>query len=60
MAKKAKPPERREWTAEDVKELKKHSKAKTPVVEISKAMNRTPGALKQKAQILGVGLGHRR
>jgi hypothetical protein len=50
----------REWTAQDIRELKKHSKNKTPVVSISKAMKRTPGALRQKALILSIPLGHRR
>jgi hypothetical protein len=49
---------RRTWTATDKKELRKHSKAKTPVVKISKAMKRTPGALRQKARNLGFSIGH--
>ncbi len=48
------------WTKEDVKELKAHSKARTPVDKIAKAMKRTEGALRRKAGILGVGLGHAR
>ena len=51
---------RREWTKADVKELKAHSKARTPVVKISKQTKRTIGALRQKALILGIGLGHQR
>ena len=51
---------RREYTAQDVRELRRHSKNKTPVVAISKAMKRTPGSLKQKALRLGISLGHRR
>ena len=51
---------RREWTKEHLKELKGHSRAKTPVVKISKAMKRTIGALRQKALVLGLPLGHRR
>ena len=52
---------RREWTKADVKELKAYSKAKTPVVKISKQTKRTiVGALRQKALILGIGLGHQR
>jgi hypothetical protein len=35
-----------------------HSKAKTPVVKISKQMKRTVGALRQQANKLGIGLGH--
>jgi len=49
---------RRAWTAADKKELRKHSKAKTPVAKISKAMKRTPGALRQKARNLGFSIGH--
>jgi hypothetical protein len=48
------------WTKEDVKALKAHSKARTPVVQIAKAMKRTEGALRRKAGILGIGLGHDR
>lgn len=51
---------RREWTAAEKKELRQHSKNKTPVRTISKTMKRTPGALRQKAQKLGIPLGHRR
>ncbi|WP_445217109.1 hypothetical protein ACKWRH_34125 [Bradyrhizobium sp. Pa8] len=35
---------RREWTAADIKELKAHSKARTPVVKIAKMTKRTEGA----------------
>jgi hypothetical protein len=41
-------------------ELRRHSKAKTPVDRIAKMMKRTPGALRQQALKLGIGLGHRR
>ena len=37
-----------------------HSKARTPVPKVSKVMKRTVGALRRRAGILGVGLGHRR
>ena len=62
MAKKAtkKRVKRREWTKTDVKELKAHSKARTPVTKISKITKRTVGALRQKALYLGIGLGHQR
>jgi hypothetical protein len=50
----------RPWTKQDVRELKSHSKARTPVVKVSKAMRRTVGALRRRAGILGIGLGHRR
>jgi hypothetical protein len=48
------------WTKENVKELRAHSKARTPVAKISKLMKRTEGALRRKAGILGIGLGHAR
>jgi len=51
---------RRDWTRTEVKELKQHSKDKTRVQIISKALKRTPGALRQKARALGIPLGHRR
>jgi len=48
------------WTKEHVRDLKAHSKSKTPVKEIAKTMKRTEGALRQKAISLGIALGHRR
>jgi len=51
---------RREWTKGDVAQLKKFSRAKVPVARISRAMRRTPGALRQQAHKLGLRLGHRR
>jgi hypothetical protein len=48
------------WTKEDVRELKAHSKARTPLPEIAKKMKRTDRALRRKAGILGIGLGHNR
>jgi hypothetical protein len=51
---------RSSWSKEDVKELKAHSKARTPVANIAKARKRTEGALRRKAGILGIGLGHDR
>ena len=48
------------WTKEDVRELKAHSKARTPLPEIAKKMKRTERALRRKAGILGFGLGHNR
>ena len=61
MAKKAKKKIiRREYTKADVKELRAHSKAKTPVVKIAKLTKRSVGSLRQKALKLGIRLGHRR
>ncbi|MCK1341677.1 hypothetical protein ACVW1A_006632 [Bradyrhizobium sp. LB1.3] len=60
MAKKKKKTVRREWTRDDIKDLKAHSKARTPVVKIAKMTKRTEGSLRQKALYLGIGLGHQR
>jgi hypothetical protein len=61
VAKKTKPKiTRREYTKADVKELRMHSKARTPVVKIAKLTKRTVGSLRQKALKLGIGLGHQR
>jgi hypothetical protein len=60
MAAKAKKRVRREWTKSDIKELKAHSKNRTPVPKIANATKRTIGALRQKALALGIGLGHQR
>lgn len=51
---------RHAWTAGDVRELKKHSKNKTPVKTISRTMKRTVAAVRQKARLLGIPIGHRR
>jgi hypothetical protein len=48
------------WTEEDLHELKLHSKAKTPVAKVAKAMKRTEGAVRQKAKTISIVLGHRR
>jgi hypothetical protein len=60
MAKKTKRRMRREWTKEDLRDIKGHSRARTPVAKMSKLMKRTVGALRQKALHLGLSLGHRR
>ena len=51
---------RREHTKADVKELRAHSKARTPLAKIMKLTKRTEGSLRQKALKLGISLGHRR
>jgi hypothetical protein len=48
------------WTNEDVRNLKTHSKSKTPVAKISKLMKRSEGAIRQKALSLDISIGHRR
>ena len=41
------------------RELKRHSRVRTPVSKIARAMKRTEGALRQKAFAMGLPLGHR-
>jgi hypothetical protein len=48
------------YTKAEVRELRAHSKARTPVKKIAKAMKRPEGSLRQKALALGIGLGHQR
>jgi hypothetical protein len=57
---KRKRPASKPFTAADIKLLKQHSKARTPVSKIVKLMKRTEGSLRQKARKLGIGLGHQR
>ena len=40
---------KRAWTKADERELKGHSRAKTPLIKISKVMKRTIDALRQQA-----------
>jgi hypothetical protein len=49
-----------QYTASDIKLLKMHSKARTPVSKLAKLMKRSAGSLRQKALKLGIGLGHQR
>ena len=51
---------RETWTKGHLRELKTHSKSRTPVKKIAKAMKRTEGAVRQKGFALGIPLGHRR
>jgi hypothetical protein len=60
MAKAKKTIARKPFTKDDIKTLKAHSKARTPISKISKQMKRTEGSLRQKALKLGIGLGHMR
>jgi hypothetical protein len=50
---------RREWTKDDVRELKTLARQKTPIAKIAKSLKRTPGATQQKAFTLGVSLDTR-
>jgi hypothetical protein len=58
--KRARRSKRRPWSKKDVRELRAHSRSKSPLKRIAKAMKRTAGALRQKAHALGFPLGHRR
>jgi hypothetical protein len=60
LAKAKKKSARKPYTAADIKLLKQHSKARTPVSKIAKAMKRSEGSLRQKALKLNIGLGHQR
>jgi hypothetical protein len=55
-----KTPVRNPWTKDDLRQLKAHSKTRTPAAEVAKAMKRTEAAVRQKATTIGIGLGHRR
>jgi hypothetical protein len=50
---------RREWTTDDVRELKQLAKAKTPAAQIARKLKRTEGATRQKALTLSVSLNSR-
>jgi len=60
MAKKAKKRSYKVWTPADIKELKGHSRAKTPVSKIAKAMKRSETTIRMKAYGLSMSVGHRR
>jgi hypothetical protein len=55
----AKRSRRREWTRDDVRELKALSRQQTPAAKIAKSLKRTLGATRQKAFSLGVSLDSR-
>ena len=38
---------RKPWTKEDLRQLKAHSKTRTPAAEVAKAMKRTEAAVRQ-------------
>ena len=50
---------RREWTKDDVRQLKTMAKAKAGVTKISKSLKRTSGATSVMAAKLGVSLSMR-
>ena len=57
MAKKAS--KRREWTKDDVRELKTLARQKTPAAKIAKTLKRSLGATRQKAFSMKVSLDSR-
>jgi hypothetical protein len=57
MAKKAS--KRREWTTQDVKELKTLARQKTPAPKIANTLKRSLGATRQKAFSMKVSLDSR-
>jgi hypothetical protein len=50
---------RREWTKDDVRELKTLARQKTPAAKIAKSLKRTLRATQQKASSLGLSLDSR-
>jgi hypothetical protein len=57
MAKKAS--KRREWSKDDIRELKAMAKSKTPAPKIAKTLKRSLGATRQKAFSMKVSLDSR-
>ena len=60
MAKKVKKLVRRGYTKAEEKELRAHSKARTPVKKIARFTKRSEAALRSKASSMGIRLGHQR
>ena len=56
---KAKKISRREWTKDDVRQMKTMAKAKSGVTRIARTLKRTPGATSVMAAKLGVSLSMR-
>jgi hypothetical protein len=50
---------RREWTRDDVRNLKALAREKTPTRKIARELKRSEGATRQKAFSLGVSLDSR-
>jgi hypothetical protein len=50
---------RREWTKQDVRELKTLAREKTPARRIGRKLRRTEGAVRQKAYAEGISLSLR-
>ena len=50
---------RREWTKDDVRELRVSAREKTPARKSARSLKRTEGATRQKAFSLGISLDSR-
>jgi len=50
---------RREWTKDDVRQMKMLAKQKVGADTIAKKLKRTPAAVKMRASVLGVSLDTR-
>jgi hypothetical protein len=50
---------RREWTRDDIRNLKAFARQKTPARKIARTLKRSEGATRQKAYSLGVSLDSR-
>ena len=50
---------RREWTSQDVRELKSLARQKTPARRIGRKLRRSEGAIRQKAYAEGISLSLR-
>jgi hypothetical protein len=50
---------RREWTKDDVREMKSLAKQKVGLAKIAKKLKRTPAATRVRASMLGVSLDMR-
>lgn len=58
MVKKTKKRTRVLWTRSAIAELRRHEKAKTPVVKLEKIFKRAGINIRQKAYSLGFTIGH--
>jgi hypothetical protein len=50
---------RREWSRDDIRDLKVLARQKTPAQKIARTLKRSEGATRQKAFSLGVSLNSR-
>jgi hypothetical protein len=51
---------RKEWTSQDVRELRSLARAKTPARSIGRKLRRSEGAVRQKAYAVGISLSLRK